>query len=266
MPSAEETGSGFRVAVTAAVLGLSYVALLALRRRNKQDAVEGMELDKMATWWTPELKATYARDGYVVLRGYLTQQEVGILRAQAERAMDGFQWYPGFEGIRKNLQTGDAFFGGQLMRGAHRPILEGLLDDELVPAGAAFFDKPLERNCAVEPHRDGDGHINGATFWIALDDADESNGCLHYTPGSHLNAEKMPQLGAGQAPEGRTGGKAISVTAGDAIIHCSRTVHFSEKAAKPKRRRAVSYFYWSGQSAKKLEAAGKGLPGGRAVL
>ena len=92
-----------------------------------------MEADKLR-WLTPELHADYERDGYVVMRGYLTASEVEVLRAETARAMVGFAWYPGYEGTRKNVQQGDAFFGAQLIKGAHVPLLTALVGHDLVPS------------------------------------------------------------------------------------------------------------------------------------
>ena len=226
---------------------------------------DGMDADKASRWLTPELRAEYERDGYVVMRGYLTASEVELVRTEADRAMVGFEWYPGFEGTRKNVQLGDVFFGAQLIKGAHVPILTALVGHDLVPSTCAFFDKPLEKSNPIEPHRDGGGPMDGATIWMALDAADASNGCLHYTPGSHRTVD--PSLPAyAPPPQGRTGGVAVPVQPGDVIVHSARCIHYSEQASVPRRRRAVSYFYWSGATARELEAKGQSVPGGWASL
>ena len=67
------------------------------------------------------------------------------------------------------------------MRGKHLALLEALLEDTLAPASAGYFDKLTGgRAVPVGPHRDSGGQRSGATLWIALDRADETNGCLNY--------------------------------------------------------------------------------------
>lgn len=53
-----------------------------------------------------------------------------------------------------------------------------------------LFSKPAQHGGVVAWHQDYSywtwtKPMNHLTCWIALDDADESNGCLHYVPGSH---------------------------------------------------------------------------------
>lgn len=191
--------------------------------------------------WTRELQKNYECDGFVLLRGFLDDAELELLRSEAARTTGGRP------GVRKNLESSDAFFAAQLSSGGHLGIMRRLAGD-LRQATAGYFDKEVGASNTVEPHRDGGGTMGGATCWIALDDADESNGCLHYTPGSHLGFEP-PQKPFAHAisapPEGRTGGIPIAARAGDAIIHDAKVVHFSERATEPRRRRALTFFYLS---------------------
>jgi len=222
------------------------------------DALPVCTESKMALF-TPDLKAEYDRDGFVVLRGFYSPEELDLLRRNADRAMDGR------EGVRKNLQHGDAFFGSEIMGGGHHGLVSSLVGDDLVPATCGYFDKPIGTSTPIEPHRDGGGFIDGATLWIALDDADTTNGCMHYTAGSHLNIhESLPAFAL--PPEGRDGGTPIEASAGDAIIHSAKVVHFSEKSTQPRRRRALTYFYWSARTVNELEVNGREVPGGRAPL
>ena len=59
----------------------------------------------------------------------------------------------------------------------------------------------------VPPHRDASYLYNERTdvddlnpgnnlvgFWLALEDADEGNGCLKYVPGSHINKSKLRNI------------------------------------------------------------------------
>ena len=50
---------------------------------------------KLRRWLTPTVRADYARDGFVVLRQFLSQPELARLRSETERAMRGFKWPKG---------------------------------------------------------------------------------------------------------------------------------------------------------------------------
>eukprot|EP00419_Tripos_fusus_P067897 CAMPEP_0172912858 /NCGR_PEP_ID=MMETSP1075-20121228/189236_1 /TAXON_ID=2916 /ORGANISM="Ceratium fusus, Strain PA161109" /LENGTH=227 /DNA_ID=CAMNT_0013771451 /DNA_START=115 /DNA_END=798 /DNA_ORIENTATION=+ len=227
-----------------------------------------MKVDKMERFSTPEIHASYSRDGFVVLRGYLLDTELEILRRETERRMEGYKWYPGYEGLRKNLQRGDAFFGNWLVYGSHKPLLAWLVEDDVVPGwGVAYFDKPLGCSSPVAPHRDGGGPVGGATIWVALDNADLGNGCMHYTPGSHLTVDPSKDVfDFTVTPEETACAIPVETVAGDAIVHSQRCVHFSKGSGEPRRRRAVSAMYWDATSYHALEARGKIVPGGQAVL
>ena len=169
---------------------------------------------------------------------------------------------PGFIGIRKDLQVDSDYFDQQLLRGEHIPLIEALIGDKAVPSSAGFFDKPdQKRSVAVGPHSDSGGRRNGATLWVALDRADEDNGCLVYLKKSHLR-EKSGEAYAPMAKdafkdvdESTAGATAFVANPGDAVIHSSMCVHWSRPSSSDRSRRSINYFYWSAS-----EAAWEGTP------
>lgn len=197
---------------------------------------------------TPELLEAYQRDGYIVIRGFLTPAELEMYRNETERVMEGKP------GVRKDMHTASDFFGAELAGGGQYNVMRTLVGDALINNMCGYFDKPMDKDSptppTIEPHKDGGGVLDGATMWIALDDADVKNGCMWYTPGSHLEAidpDAPPNFGT--LPEGRTGGVPAEAKAGDVIVHSARTIHFSNQVTEMRRRRALTFFYWSKQSA-----------------
>jgi ectoine hydroxylase-related dioxygenase (phytanoyl-CoA dioxygenase family) len=90
----------------------------------------------------------------------------------------------------------------------------------------------------------------GVTMWIALDDADADNGCLHYLAGTHRLGERAPaDFTDGAAmpvsalpaidPAGRTP-IAMPVRAGEALAHDPLVWHMSPPNASARPRRAWS--------------------------
>lgn len=94
----------------------------------------------------------------------------------------------------------------------------------------------------------------GLTLWLALDDADDSNGCLRYAPGSHKQGPKRPadffEEGAERPPSplselpaiDATGvsSEACPVEAGGMIIHHPYAWHMSHGNRSRRDRRAWS--------------------------
>jgi phytanoyl-CoA hydroxylase len=102
------------------------------------------------------------------------------------------------------------------------------------------------------------------TMWMALEPADEENGCVKYVRGSHLK---------GMRPHGRTQTlgfsqgitdfgtaddleKEISFPAnpGDLIIHHSLTIHQAGANASARSRKALGLIYFGESAREDLEA------------
>ena len=192
------------------------------------------------------IKRDFVRDGFVIIPGFLSQAELTEIQARTERCMREHEsvWRGP---TRKNLQGVDPWFEEQLRRGRQVGLIETLLDDALDPATAAYFDRVPGESKANRPHFDAIGHRrNGATIWIALDRADRENGCLYYVKGTH-KLDLPSKLGL--EFDGQSEGViAVEVDPGDAAIHNSLTVHWSEPNRSERPRKAISYFYWAASS------------------
>ena len=81
------------------------------------------------------------------------------------------------------------------------------------------------------------------SIWIALDDADEENGCMWVVPGSHKSGEAGHQR-AGQyvaqlkADADESLAAAVPISAGSAMIHHCQTLHMTKPNLSPRQRRA----------------------------
>ncbi len=217
---------------------------------------------------TAEIKRQYERDGFVILRRFASRDEVEQLACHAQATVQVLAANPPHGGkprpdIFKNLQDESPWLASQLTSGAHVPLLRALVGDELVPASAAWFDRPSGSGTEIKPHIDGGGRGTGAvgaTIWIALDAADRANGCLHYRRGSHRMAHRNAIFLDNFDTE--TDAVPIYVQPGDAVIHSALTVHWSGPNPSPRPRRAVSFFYWGASSqAAFLAAKGKRTDG-----
>jgi phytanoyl-CoA hydroxylase len=206
------------------------------------------------------LKAEFDRDGFVVLRGYLDEAEVGELR---ERAISLANTLMKTEGNRskyrnqlKSMHRHDDWFAKLLSRGEHVPIMRHFLNGEVFGASAAWFDRPEGETEGLDPHVDAVGPNKspdaGATIWFALDRVNAGNGCLHYLRGSHRNkyADDIWISGIDTESEDVF---AAELEPGDAVIHNALTVHWSGGNTTGKPRRAVSCFYFSARAHAELQ-------------
>lgn len=118
-----------------------------------------------------------------------------------------------------------------------------------------LFCKPAKHGGVVAWHQDYSywtrtGPMNHLTCWIALDDCDKENGCLHYVPGSHRwSLLPMPQIaGSLDAISGNLNQEQrdqlrqpmpIEIAAGEACFHHPLTLHGSEGNRSDRPRRAM---------------------------
>ena len=196
----------------------------------------------------PELINEFRRSGVVTLREWLSTEQLLDLRCHAAPHFDRTSSKGRFPGILKNLQNNDAWFHTSISEGAQVDLIEMLLGIQVVPASAAVFIKrPEEGTNRIHPHRDSLGlnsGVHGATIWIAIDRVDESNGSVQFLKGSHLKTMEI-------TPENREHIYQAELEPGDATVHSSNILHWSDGNSSSSFRRGVSYFYWTKESASK---------------
>lgn len=201
------------------------------------------------------LKADYDRDGFVLLPGYLGAAEVDEMRRRAIPLAANLLETRGnnstFPHLLKSLQRHDNWFEQLLTEGKHVPLVSHLLEDEIVGASAAWFDRPDGEEQGIDPHIDAIGSEKardaGATIWFALDSVNAANGCVHYLPGSHTHTYSDDIWISGVDTESEDV-FAAELEPGDVVIHNALTVHWSGGNASGKPRRAVSCFYHSARA------------------
>ena len=202
------------------------------------------------------LKRDYDRDGFVVLRGYLSIEDVEVLRDRAIPLVKELMETEGGQGryrnILKSLHRHDDWFEQQLSEGKHVPLMRRMLGGEICGATAAWFDRPEGDELGIEPHVDAIGRDKvpdaGATIWIALDPVNVQNGCVHYLRGSHKKqyVDNIPIPDVDVLSEDVF---AAELEPGDAVVHNALTVHWSYGNTTSKPRRAISYFYFGARAA-----------------
>lgn len=204
----------------------------------------------------------FERDGAAILRGAVS---ASVMTEIAEAFAGRIDGRPGVRSLHvppeiSRIVSPDGPFG--CLAQAFRPDGGGVM----TPVRIVFFDKTPEANWAVPLHqdrtiavnerhdvagfdnwnvKDGVAHVEPpiellmrmVTLRLHLDDAGDDNGALDIVPGSHMRG-RIPAaevLGvARREPVVRCAAKS-----GDVLAMRLVTLHKSERAAKPSRRRVL---------------------------
>ena len=225
------------------------------------------------------LRERYEQDGDVIVRGLFPPAELRELRAQLDRYIREvvptlpkdaafFDDYAKPETLRKmqSLDKHDAWFANFRLTGPQVPLLEYFLRDKFSPQGIEWFDKLPYDTQATPAHQDGFYWCRkpnvACALWIALDPVDRENGCLWYARGSQRGGI-LPHAGSGvlgfsqglqNFDPATVDGVPIELSPGDAVVHSSATIHWTEINRTPRHRRALATFCF-GASTVQDEAA-----------
>ena len=219
-------------------------------------------------------KAAFERDGYFVAEEFLSADEVESIRREITEIVDRYpdvpeelvQIEPAVRrgtvepesvelGVRKLFRM---TLHNELFRSlAHHPVMVGIAV-ELIGRDVALFQSML----LMKPPRFGGQkvwHQDNAYFrlepndvfgfWIALDDTDVENGCMHVIPGSHRegigeHGGVADDYGLSSAPA-QNNAIACVMKAGDALVFHGETYHYTPPNKSDRRRRALQYHYAS---------------------
>ncbi|MYD43629.1 MAG: phytanoyl-CoA dioxygenase family protein [Gammaproteobacteria bacterium] len=201
-----------------------------------------------------QLRADFRRDGYVILPGFLNAEELTELDTRIEAFLDtgnireAMKSKAKFAGTIKGLDRKDEWFSALLNQGKPAQMVSQLLEDDLDTGTAALFDRIPGEDEGIQPHFDSLGHRrDGATLWIALDHTSTENGCLYYAKGSHKQKYESV-VGLPNFDESTPGAMPVQLKPGDAAVHSSLTVHWSNPNQSERSRRGVTFFYWAASS------------------
>ncbi len=221
-----------------------------------------------------EQAATFDRDGYIILEGFLTDDEVESVRREITAIVDRYpdvpeelvQIEPAVRrgtvkperlelGVRKlfRMTRHSALFRTL----AHHPKMVGIAVDLIGPdvtlLQSMLLMKPPKFGGQKVWHQDNayfrlePNDVFG--FWIALDEAYVENGCMHVIPGSHRegigeHGGVADDYGLSSAPTADDAVPCIMNT-GDALVFHGETYHYTPPNTTVERRRALQYHYAS---------------------
>jgi phytanoyl-CoA hydroxylase len=221
-----------------------------------------------------QLIREFAATGFVAVRGFLAPPELTKLRDELEHYQrvvlprlphDAVLYeVKGQPATLKQMPLlGDhcLYFGHLLNGNRFRQLAELLLGGPVVPKQVQWLNKSARLGAATPPHQDGYYYMieppEAVAMWLALDEADEANGCMRYLPGSHRHGMRthgrMNTLGfsLGITDFGDTDHAAevaLPAQPGDLLVHHCLTIHRADANPSQRERRALQFVYFSARA------------------
>ena len=214
-----------------------------------------------------EIVKAFHADGYVIFRNFMPEVELQQAELEIDKALsrerEGCQQGDIFleddrTTIRQfeHLQNYAEFFASISHQRRYVDLFERIFEEEAVCKNVSYMAKAARIGSVVPAHQDN-AYFNlvpnhALTFWIALDECTEHNGCLRVIPGSHLGGI-LPHKASGRAgnsyclveePDpGEAGELPVLLKRGDCSIHHADMIHRSlaNTSANPRRGLLLAY-------------------------
>jgi ectoine hydroxylase-related dioxygenase (phytanoyl-CoA dioxygenase family) len=212
----------------------------------------------MHTTAQPEnkIRATYDRDGYVVVRQVLDANLI-------QEAKNHIEWLqkknPDLrpERLGLTLVANDPFWVRLISDVSLLDVAEQFIGPKIALFASHYIVKPPFDGQPVLWHQDGSywplEPMEVVTLWLAVDDSTPENGCMRVIPRSHTLAIQPLQSSTETAnvlssridPKHVDESKAVDVIlkAGDVSIHHPNIIHGSNANRSPKRRGGLTIRY-----------------------
>jgi len=226
----------------------------------------------MADSSSTSLCQSFDHDGYLALRGFVSGSALTDLHANVARfiaevlpslpAQHVFYEDKENPATLKQIQQmhqRDAWFQQLAGDGVFPQLAEQLLGAPVVIRNLQYFNKPPGIGKPTPAHQDGYYFklepCEALTMWLALDDADEENGCVRYARGSHKlgmrHHARTSTLGFSQGITGYPQSAdtavetALHARPGDLLAHHAMTIHRAGANPSPRNRRSLGFIYYS---------------------
>lgn len=228
-------------------------------------------------------KESFNRDGYVVVRNFLSPHEYEPLFIALDRFIhDVVPSIPDEAAFYQDKSRPEtlkqmqhiAKFDPYLKEYSNHPkwkaLASTLIGEEAHTAGPEWFNKPPKTDHSTPPHQDNyyfklnPPHV--VSIWMAIDPVDEENGCLRYIPGSHLRGIRphalTSVLGFSQGitnydSKDEAMEVVVGLQPGDAVVHHGEIIHRADPNQSTSRHRRAFAMVYKGVSCKVDEEAKK---------
>ena len=193
---------------------------------------------------TPEQRAAYTEDGFLLLRGLIDPAEAAALRAEvhaiaARQGPTNATWASVAGGgtaleHSHDIQYRSAAFARLLVDDRLTSVFTALVGPNVQLHHNKMFIKPPERGSPFPMHQDFGYFPHRGTSMTAailhLDDAPDAKGCVRVYPGSH-KLGPLPAIGTDHVVDPTrfplAGATPVEARAGDLLVFNYLTVHGS---------------------------------------
>ena len=223
----------------------------------------------MKTFLTQEQITAYRENGFVVLPGFLTDEELTVWR---EAVDDAVARREDLKLANSTWRSGDSYYDHVFIQRInlwqdHDGMRRLMLDERIGKLAATlagvdgiriWHDQALIKQPWGNPtawHLDNPYWSffsrDAITIWVALDDATLENGCLYFIPGSHTTAtynnvgigENIGDLFRAYPEWGKQKAVAAPMKAGSCSFHNGLVAHGAGANMTPGYRRAMTCAY-----------------------
>src|SRR5262245_59711846 len=220
-----------------------------------------------------QYKATFDRDGFVIVPQLLAPDEFAELCANLDRyireVVPGLPDSAAFYVDKSRPQTlkqmqhmgVDPYFRDYARHPKWVALAQALLGEAAEAQAPEWFNKPPGTQSPTPPHQDNYYFClkppSFLTIWMALDPVDEENGCLRYVAGSHRRGlrphGRSNILGFSQGitdhgPEDECREVQIHLRPGDVAVHHGETIHRADPNRSTTRNRRAFALVFRGAS------------------
>jgi phytanoyl-CoA hydroxylase len=231
-----------------------------------------------------DLKKSYDQDGYNHIPALFSKADMEVINKEFNRYIkdcvpkmkDQEVYY--VDKTNKDtlmqmqkLEEYDKFFYDLFYNSKIKDLAANALGEDVVPRAMEYFNKPPGKSNPTPPHQDGYyfnlDNDKAVTGWMALEDVDDENGCIHYVKGSHKQEYrphgKSEILGFSQGvtdfgtEEDKKNTVKFEGKAGMFLMHDAKIIHFATPNKSSVRSRRAFGFVYHGVSAKQDIEKGK---------
>ena len=225
-----------------------------------------------------EYKERFDRDGFVIIHQFLPPDELADLTENLDRYIkdviptrpdaDAFYQDRDRPETLKQMQHmgNEPYFNEYRKNRRWLTLAETLLGEPVEAQEPEWFNKPPGTEHPTPPHQDNYYFCleppQVITAWVALDTADEENGCLRYVSGSHRkglrphNASQVLGFSQGisdYGPQDESQEVAARLEPGDLTVHHGETIHRADPNQSADRSRRAFALVIRGESCKRNE-------------
>ena len=201
---------------------------------------------------TKEQIASYHHDGFVIPDFKMPEND--LLEIE-NKHFDLIKEYPEYRNYCPAILLKDETFLKYCMNAQILKFVEQLIGNHFALWNSSFFAKPAYNGFETPWHQDGQywpiSPLATCTVWLAIDDANEENGCLRFIKGSHkdkklkqhsrnnkTNLTLHQELSKKELDESKK--VSLILKRGQISLHDVYMIHGSKENKSPKSRRAMT--------------------------